>query len=394
MSHFGRCRPLAVIGLPLLAFAAWHAYVSWVTNDLQTRADAALAEIPALKGYPVKAHAERGGHRLWITGLVPDDATGQLVLGRIAQVAAGVELRDAVSVLPRPDVDGRLSAEAVKRAVEGARRKLGVVATDLAAARTRSTDATEREALMAAEATTRAAIGDFERGDPMAAGGVLDQVIVTAVGDLRSSAERLGALAGIDVQWPGPVPSEARDAADALSIAAERVSSLVVALEQRRTMTPLVRQIDTVRDRMADRIAELEKRLEQLRPTPPTPRELLAAFVRDNAVFFGNDAEYRDTAAAARTIEAIAPLITAAEAPIRVVGYTDDTGNAARNSPLAQARADRVLADLVARGVDRRLLIPVGRANGVNLAPGTGADSPNRRVEFEIAFDGEKGARP
>ncbi len=386
-------RIVLMISLPLLAFGVRHGYVSWITNDLQTRADAALTDIPALKGYPVKAHAERGGHRLWITGLVPDDTTQQEILARMAQIAAGVELRDAVSVLPNPDVDGRLGAEALKRAVEGARRKLGVVASDLAAARTGSADPAEREALAAAETTTRAAIGDLEQGDPVAIGGTLDRNVVNGVGDLRSAAERLGALTGIEVQWPGPVPSGARDGADALSLAAERVSILVVALEQRRSVTPIVRQIDNVRDRMAERILELERRLEQLRPPPPTPREQLAAFVRDHAVFFGADAEYRDAAATARTLDTLVPLLTAGAA-IRIVGYTDEAGNAARNSPLAQARADRVLADLVARGIDRGKLIAVGRANGLNLAPGAGVDSPNRRVEFEMAFDGEQGLRP
>lgn len=384
----------AMIGLPLLAFAGWHYYVGWVTRDLQIRANAALAEIPALKGYPVKAHVERGGNRIWVTGLAPDDATLRTVLGRLKVVAPLAELSDAISVLPTLDVDARLGVEALKRAVNSARRKLGALAADLATASERTAETAEREALTAAEAATRRVIGDLGMDGAAGSGEALERTIARAVVELRTSAERLASLAGVGVQLPAPVPASVVDGAEALTLAADRIVTLVAMLEQRRTVVPVVKEIGTVRDNMAERIADLERRLEQLRPPPPSPRELLAAFARDHAVFFGTEADYRDATAAARALDALAPLVKAAGTSLRIVGYTDETGSAARNSPLAQARADRVLADLVARGVPRAMLIPVGRANGVNLAPGTGADSPNRRVQFEIAFDGERGERP
>jgi outer membrane protein OmpA-like peptidoglycan-associated protein len=62
--------------------------------------------------------------------------------------------------------------------------------------------------------------------------------------------------------------------------------------------------------------------------------------------------------------------------------------------PISQARADKVSAALADRGVPRRLLGAIGRASGGDLSTVTGNQSPNRRVEFEIGFNGEGGSSP
>jgi outer membrane protein OmpA-like peptidoglycan-associated protein len=121
-----------------------------------------------------------------------------------------------------------------------------------------------------------------------------------------------------------------------------------------------------------------------------TPRERLVAWTRDNAIFFGNGAEFRSTDAANATLDSLAKLMTEANAYVRVVGFTDDS-SPARNGPLAQSRADKVSAALADRGVPRRLIGTIGRANGADLSPEKGPTSPNRRVEFEVGFNGEGG---
>jgi outer membrane protein OmpA-like peptidoglycan-associated protein len=132
----------------------------------------------------------------------------------------------------------------------------------------------------------------------------------------------------------------------------------------------------------------------QLRPPPgPTARERLAAWTRDNAIFFGNGSEYRDAAAAERTLDGLAKLMIEAKAFVRVVGFTDDS-SPQRNGPLAQARADKVSASLIERGVPRNLTASVGRANGGDLSLEKGPQSANRRVEFEIGFIGEGSTNP
>ncbi|MGE0698588.1 MAG: OmpA family protein [Hyphomicrobiaceae bacterium] len=402
----------AVVGLPLIGLAVWWGYVSWLTRDVEARSRGALASVVALKGYPVDVHVERGGVRIWLTGLAPDEPARRAVLGAIRAAAPQAKIESALNVLPRLDVDARVGAEGLRRSLDRAQRKLAALVADLAAARTRLPDSPEREPIANTETVARAILAEIEAWGPEKPREQLDEAVRRAVASLRTGAARLAIIAGADAASDERPPQDATDGAEALSTLADRIAGLVVAFEHRRAVAPIARRVDDVGqqaaeiDRKADervtaldrrleaRIAELERQLAEARPSPPTPRQKLAQLVADNAIFFGNDASYRDAAAAAQVLDAAARLINEAAVAVRVVGYTDEGGTSARNSPLAQARADAVVADLVVRGVPRSLLIPVGRANGANIAPGAGADSPNRRVELEIAFAGEKGGGP
>ena len=126
-------------------------------------------------------------------------------------------------------------------------------------------------------------------------------------------------------------------------------------------------------------------------PSGPTPREQLAAFVRDHAIFFADNADYRDEAEASRTLDRLATLMKASDAFLRVVGYTDEKGGQQRNTSLSQQRADKVADELAQRGINRQRMVAVGRLNSIDLSPSIGTSSPNRRVELEIGFIGEAG---
>ena len=76
---------------------------------------------------------------------------------------------------------------------------------------------------------------------------------------------------------------------------------------------------------------------------------------------------------------------------VRVVGFTDEKGGQERNVPLSQARANTIVSELIRRGIPAARLVAVGRNNIEDLSPVVGDASPNRRVEFEIGFDGEAG---
>ena len=394
----------AMIGLPLLAFAGWYFYVSYVTRDLQARVGAAIAGIEALKGYPVRAHVERGGQRIWITGLTPDEDTRRLVLGRLKEVAAQAELSEAISVLPSTDVEARVGAEGLRRAVERAQGKLRALATRLAGAKANSADAQEAEGLSSAERAAAAASGELERVGSDAGQQRLDDRLAQAIAVLKAAADQLAVIVAATVAEPTVQPKDATEAAEALSLLSDRASGLVTVMEQRRAVAPVARQVDSVAERLAaqaadmerryqERLAEFERRLMALQPAPPTARQQLESFIRSNAVFFSNESDYRTPEGAAAVIDEFARLVREAGIAVRVVGYTDEAGNAARNSPLAQSRAEKVLNDLVARGAPRELMTAVGRLNGANIAPGIGPGSPNRRVELEIAFAGEKGSQ-
>ncbi|MEZ5817442.1 MAG: OmpA family protein [Hyphomicrobiaceae bacterium] len=401
------------IALPLIGFTAWYLYISFITSALQTKADAVITAIPALKGYPVRAHVERGGQRIWVAGLAPDEATRRKVLGDLKQVAPRAELSEAVGVLPKPDVQARLDAEAFRRAVDRSRRKLMALAADLSGVRGRMSGAADA-ALSVAGNGVAAALLELQRPRVGVEGDRADEALRKTYDNLVAAAGDLAAVVGSDASAPSRPPTDATEAVEALSLVADRISSLVAVVEQRRAVAPIAKRLDAVGetvearaaevDRLAgeriaaldqryrDRIAELERRIESLRPAPATPRQRLEAVIRSKAIFFSVDSDYRDPAAAAKVLDELADIIRQdPRAVIRVVGYTDDAGTTARNSSLSQGRADRVVADLVARGIPAGRLIAVGRLNGNVLAPGSGVDSPNRRVEFEIAFGDEKG---
>ena len=407
---------LWLIGLPLAALAGWYLYVSYVTHSLQSRADSVIAGIPKLKGYPVKAHVERGGGQIWVVGLSPDEETRRQVLGAIKDLAPAAALSDALGVLPKSDVQARLAAEGFRRAVERAVGKLTTLAADVSAARGRLQGSADGDALAEVENATRAALDELGRPRPDVEGDRPDAGIRSVYDGLVEASGKLASLAGSNAAPPLSPPEDATQGADALTLIGERIGGLVAVIEQRRSVQPIAKRIDDVGEVVAartaevDRLAEeriaaldrryraridaLERRLAALQPAPPTARQRIEAFIRMRAVFFSNDSQYRDERATRQMLDTLAALLRGSDVFLRVIGYTDEVGTAARNSPLSQARAEKVVADLVARGVPASRLIAIGRLNGAPIAPGSGVESPNRRVEFELAFEGEKGGPP
>ncbi len=124
-------------------------------------------------------------------------------------------------------------------------------------------------------------------------------------------------------------------------------------------------------------------------PREPTARERLIAWLPQHAVFFSNDIQLRQPERAAATLDELSRLMKQTDVVIRVVGYTDEAGGPQRNNPLSQQRANRVVEELITRGVSSFRLLTVGRAQQADISNRTGAQSPNRRVEFELAFEGE-----
>jgi outer membrane protein OmpA-like peptidoglycan-associated protein len=135
------------------------------------------------------------------------------------------------------------------------------------------------------------------------------------------------------------------------------------------------------------RLAALQADLARL--SQPTPDQRLAEWVRTHAIFFVNDASYRNDATAAAALDELAGLMKETRAFVRVVGHTDEKGGQTHNSPLSLARATKVVGELERRGIPADRLIAVGRNDVDNLSPTIGDASPNRRVEFELGFEGE-----
>jgi outer membrane protein OmpA-like peptidoglycan-associated protein len=123
----------------------------------------------------------------------------------------------------------------------------------------------------------------------------------------------------------------------------------------------------------------------------PSARARLETWTRTHAIFFTKDTGYRDPQLAAAALDELAKLIKETDVLVRVVGFTDEKGGQERNVPLSQARATTIVSELIRRGIPAARLVAVGRNNIEDLSPIVGDASPNRRVEFEIGFDGEAG---
>ncbi|HLU87509.1 MAG TPA: OmpA family protein, partial [Taishania sp.] len=71
---------------------------------------------------------------------------------------------------------------------------------------------------------------------------------------------------------------------------------------------------------------------------------------------------------------------------VEISGHTDNTGSAALNDELSQARAQAVVNYLVSKGIDKSRLIAKGYGSNSPVATNNSAEGrqQNRRVEFEI----------
>ena len=136
-------------------------------------------------------------------------------------------------------------------------------------------------------------------------------------------------------------------------------------------------------------LQDIRRQIAALAPQPD-PRQDLARWLQSNAIFFSEGTTVRDQATADAALDTLAGLMRRAGGAIRIIGYTDERGTNDRNLTIAQARADRVSADLVRRGIEPARLIAVGRTAILDISARSGASSPNRRVTFEPAYVGEE----
>jgi outer membrane protein OmpA-like peptidoglycan-associated protein len=196
-----------------------------------------------------------------------------------------------------------------------------------------------------------------------------------ALSELGSQSSRAEAALRTDIDG---LHGEAKGLGAQISQANAETKASLEGLRAGLSQTDAARQADLKAMR-----SELESAL------APTPHERLAKWIGAHAIFFDKDTSYRDPQAAAAALDELKELINATDVLVRVVGYTDEKGGEERNTPLSQARAEKVVADLSARGVPASRLIAVGRNDVEDLSSFVGDSSPNRRVEFEVAFRGE-----
>ncbi len=371
-----------LIGLPLMGWLGWNAYVDYRIGQVQRVAREVVAANPEMRGYPAEFRVGQRGRALAISGLAPTAAVKASVIAQLSAVLPDVAIQNELSAVPAGGIDTEPLLAKIK--ADQAIFEAEVVAK--AAARL---DQRARRALLAAADSLRGVAGD--PGTRAATGQLIAdaEAVATALNGplvpadrapltVRAAkiADRLSALAprtsGIEASLSGP-----RDEGDALLDAAERSAAAaqayaaLTALEARfKAIPPVV---------VAPAVVQAA-----------TPREQLELFARSHAVFFGDGTAFRDAGATQTTLDELAVLMARTADVLRLVGYTDEAGLPAKNTALARSRADAVAAALGARGVAPSRLIVLGRtAPDTTISPVTGTTSSNRRVEFELGFVGE-----
>jgi outer membrane protein OmpA-like peptidoglycan-associated protein len=122
-----------------------------------------------------------------------------------------------------------------------------------------------------------------------------------------------------------------------------------------------------------------------------SPHRRLLEIAAQSAVFFGDDDNFVDPEAVARTLDALAPILIASKEGLRVVGHADVTGGPWINARLSHRRAEKVAGMLRDRGVPADALVVVARGAQESIAVvAAGIAQVNRRVTFEPLLSGER----
>ena len=397
---FNPLKALAVlVGLPLMLYAGWITYTAFEVAQVQQFANRTIAGIPQLVGYPTQLEVGARGRDVTLTGLVPTLDAKAEVIKRLHDGLPTVTVIDRLTVLPNrigelepqitsvrrtlAGIEGEALRASVRRGLTRSVRRLDQTMPHLAQLEQTLTDRSARTVAQAVRTNVERDLGALRALQARIAGPVditqlnaLAAPMHTIAEQLRQSSVRIsrllvGGAGANDVAHADAAPVDVLESAETLSLSAEQLATVVVAVGQSAGIKP-------------PPVVVIE----------PSARELLDKWTRTNAIFFSDGVDYRNAESALSSIDALAALMMRGKTLVRVVGYTDERGTAGRNVSLSQTRAQRVVDALIERGVPRQLLVAVGRISGGEISAAVGPQSNNRRVEFELGFEGEASDQP
>jgi outer membrane protein OmpA-like peptidoglycan-associated protein len=392
-----------LIGLPLALWLSWNAYGNWQTARVDGIAREVLSASTEIRGYPARVATEWRGRSVTIAGLVPTATAKEQVLQQLAAALPDTQVQDELAVVPNAlaDVEPQLQrlqdkTAAIEPELQRLQARTAVVEPSIGKVRDEMAALERRVAREVEQADIARASRRLSR-----AKATIESLLADLGGE-RARAAR-DAVANLDrsiseLVKSGPEPIGAGE----LSAIAERTRAATRNLSTMLTARPpsekmvgdlpasaagaalaAAEEIDMVAVALAQTVA-----LQRSLPVA-SAREKLEAWTRANAIFFSEETQYREPDVALRKVAELAGLLKSGDSVVRVVGYTDGLGGADRNSPLSLARAEKVAADLRAGGVPASRIIAIGRAMPLDISTEAGAGSPNRRVEFELGFEGE-----
>jgi outer membrane protein OmpA-like peptidoglycan-associated protein len=398
----------ALIILPLLGWFGFQWYSSFMDDRVRVRAAQIISAEPEMAGYPTNLVATSRGRILEIKGLAPTDAVHQRVMTNLARSLPGTTLIDQFSALPEagpgaPDLSPEVSAlknaltdykalsqrEQRTTALELAIANVTAGLSDLRAAAEAAKDEPVRVGFTSAADNTEKLLMELRQsrdallaGDADSNAAALVTSLLARIKDLQPIFQSLGgdtsASSNVDVPLE---QSEKSGALQSMAILSGRFSQLA-------SNSLLATKLAVPPPKPAV-VKEVVVKETVTAAPPPSPRIVLEHTARAKAVFFANGTDYRDEASAKGALDAVADAMKSANIMVRIIGYTDDAGTNSINTPLALQRAERVRSELLSRGVAPGLLAIVGRADRIDISAVEGPTSPNRRVEFEVGFDGE-----
>jgi outer membrane protein OmpA-like peptidoglycan-associated protein len=385
--------------LLLAAWIGWSAYKYATTERVRERANKVIAETESMKGYPVRLAVADYGTGISLAGLAPSDEAKAQIVANLRRELLGIPVDEKLAVLPTaPDatplvadlrakltvLQHRLDRQPIELATSHTVRRLSALEPDLRQLQQMIREPQSRvetvNAALHSVVTVRAELEALQekaipsnRSEESALGGdgmasrlpVLRARITNTANALAGLLDANAAKFVKDTGSARTAKSALLPEAEAMALETERLANVVVAVAQAAIVEPP--------------------------PLPlPTPREQLAKWIGDHAIFFSTGTSFRDPATASRRLGELAGLVKATtDVTLRVVGFTDEKGGTRQNSPLSQDRADLVKNELIARGVPNERLIAVGRLDAKDISTALGDSSPNRRVEFELTFVGE-----
>ncbi len=406
-----------LVAVPILTWLGWSAFTALEYERVRAITQRAIDSTPELIGYPTSFTIGPRGRQVDLVGLLPTAVVRDGFVARLtAELPTTTTLnKSSLTVLPSAPADAssdvvglrrelaRLKSEqaavierevallssslvrsTIVRLLRAASQALTPALADLDAIRTSglapeaSALRNEASRILEVSSASISALADrIERGDatldPAATGTLIGAAAVELA---KAEALILQANNGDGDGAPrqaAPHGTEgARDPlvmAEGLSVAAQRAAAVASVARQLAFAPPAVVPV--------------------VRPQEPSAEDRLLVWIGRNAIFFGNGTEFRDQGTAERQLDELAALLGETDLPLRIVGYTDEQGTAERNTALALARANSVASSLRSRAVPSDRLVVTGRGSARLLSDVIGADSPNRRVEFEFVFRGE-----